>query len=228
MAEVLIFSPHPDDAELAMGGTIAKLLAAGVEVAVVDVTTGEPTPYGDESIRAAETAAANAAMGAPVRENLQLPNRWLEATIANRKILAAVIRRHRPNLLFIPYRLDAHPDHLALHELATRARFDAKLTKTDIPGEPHYVGRIVQFFCTHLRIDVAPTFLVDISSHIEAKRRAMAAYQSQFYTGRDRPGEVPEMVVGLCAYFGSRVKCRWAEPFFTDEPIALNDLTTLI
>lgn len=227
MADVLIFSPHPDDAELAMGGTIAKMLADGLSVALIDVTSGEPTPNGSEDIRRRETAEANAALGGPIRENLDLPNRWLELSIPNRKLFAAAIRRHRPRLLFIPFGRDAHPDHLAVHEIAHRARFDAKLTKSDIPGQPHYVRRIVQYFCTHLRINIAPTFLVDVSAHADAKRRAMAAYQSQFYVGRDRPGEVPEMVMDLCAYFGSRVGAQWAEPFYADEPIALNDLSTL-
>ncbi len=164
----------------------------------------------------------------PSRENLGLPNRWLEETIENRKLLAAAIRRHRPRLLFIPYPLDAHPDHLALHQLGTKARFDAQLTKTDIPGQPWRTGRIVHFYCTHLRIAIVPSFVVDISDHAEAKRAAMAAYQSQFYTNRPQPGEVPDMVMDWCAYFGGRVGVPYAEPFHVDEPIALNDLGTLI
>lgn len=228
MTDVLVFSPHPDDAEMGMAGTIAKLLSSGRSVVIADVTNGEPTPYGDEQTRAAETAVANAALGGPVRENLGLPNRWLEVTLDNRKRFAAVIRRHRPKLLFIPYPRDAHPDHLAVQALALRARFDAKLTKCDIPGEPHHVRRIVHFFCTHLRIDVHPTFVVDVSEHVSAKRAAMAAYQSQFYDHRQRPGEIPDMLMNLCAYFGSRVGTEYAEPFHVDEPIALSDLDTLI
>jgi N-acetylglucosamine malate deacetylase 1 len=226
--EYLVVAPHPDDAELAMGGTIAKLIAAGKTVALVDVTDGEPTPFGSVETRAAETAKATAALGNPIRECLGLPNRWLEATLPNRKLLAAAIRRHRPDLLFIPYAQDAHPDHLAVYDLALRARFDAKLTKSDIPGEPHYVRRIVNFYCTHLRLNIQPTFLVDISAQAQAKRQAMAAYQSQFYVGREKPGEVPDMVMAWCAYFGGRVYAEYAEPFHADEPIALNDLGTLV
>jgi bacillithiol biosynthesis deacetylase BshB1 len=224
MAEVMIFSPHPDDAELGMGGTIARLIAQGVGVALVDVTSGEPTPYGDEATRA---AGANLALGSHQRENLGLPNRWLEETIENRKLLAAAIRRHRPRILFIPYALDAHPDHLALHVLATKSRFDAQLTHSDIPGEPHRVERIVHFYCTHLRLAIVPTFLVDISAHAQAKRKAIDAYQSQFYAHRPHPGELPDMVMQTCAYFGSRAGVRYAEPFHTDEPILVSDLGTI-
>lgn len=227
MAEILIFSPHPDDAELAMGGTIAKCQAEGVSVALVDVTTGEPTPNGSEDLRAEETARANEALGNPVRENLSLPNRWVEMTLETRKLFAAAIRRHRPRLMFIPYGLDAHPDHLAVHEIARRARFDAKLTKTDIPGQPHHCRRIVQFFCTHLRIHINPSFLVDVSGYVEQKRAAMQAYQSQFYLGRDVPGEIPNMVETMGAYFGSRIYTAAAEPFYVDEPLGLSDVTSL-
>lgn len=228
MVDALVVSPHPDDAELAMGGTIAKLVAEGRRVAIVDVTSGEPTPYGDEATRAAETAVANASLGQPQRENLGLPNRWLEVTVANRKVLAAAIRRYRPKVLFTPFRLDAHPDHLAVHQLAIRARFDAKLTKTDIPGEPWYAPRVVQFYCTHLMLSIQPTFLIDTSEHVEAKRNAIDAYQSQFYVGRDTPGSVPDLVARIDAYFGSRIGRPFAEPFYTDEPIAVSDLDALV
>ncbi len=221
MAEILIFSPHPDDAELAMGGTIAKLCSQGVEVALIDVTSGEPTPHGSEAIRARETAEANQALGNPIRENLGLPNRWLEHTIENRKLFAAAIRRHRPRLVFIPYHEDAHPDHLAVHQLGLRARFDAKLTRTDIPGEPHYPQRIVEFYCTHLMINPQPTFLVDITGHTEAKEAAIRAYQSQFYEGRPRPGEITEHVLTMNRYFGWRSGVGSAEPYYCPEPIAL-------
>ena len=228
MADILVFSPHPDDAELGMGGTIARLCAEGRSAVIVDLTSGEPTPHGSPEIRARETAEANAALGNPVRENLGLPNRWLEVTLENRRLLAAVIRRHRPELLFIPYPLDAHPDHLAVHDLALRARFDAKLTGTDIPGAPWYPRRIVHYYCTHLRLVIQPTFLLDITAFAQAKRAAMDAYRSQFHTGRPKPGEVPEMVMTACAYFGSRVGVAYAEPFHTDEPVALSRLDALI
>ncbi|MFW6155561.1 MAG: PIG-L family deacetylase [Planctomycetota bacterium] len=228
MVDALVVSPHPDDAELAMGGAIARFVAEGRRVAIVDVTTGEPTPYGDEATRAAETATANAALGQPQRENLGLPNRWLELTVPNRKVLAAAIRRYRPKVLFIPFRLDAHPDHLAVHQLAIRARFDAKLTKTDIPGEPWYPPRVVQFYCTHLMLNIQPTFLVDTSEYVDAKRRAIDAYQSQFYVARATPGAVPDLVARIDAYFGSRIGRPTAEPFYADEPIAVGDLDALV
>ncbi|MCX7424196.1 MAG: PIG-L family deacetylase, partial [Planctomycetia bacterium] len=79
--DILIVSPHPDDAELGMGGAIAKFIDEGLAVGVLDLTSGEPTPFGSEEIRKKETAAASTALGLEWRENLGLPNRSLEPTL---------------------------------------------------------------------------------------------------------------------------------------------------
>src|SRR6185312_8128756 len=90
MLDDLVVAPHPDDAELGMGGAIVRMAARGWKVGILDLTSGEPTPLGSVPVRLAETAAANAAMGDPWRENLGLPNRSLKATLDNRRALAAV------------------------------------------------------------------------------------------------------------------------------------------
>ncbi len=132
--DVLVVAPHPDDAELGMGGAILRFKAEGWRVGVVDLTSGEPTPHGSPEIRAQETAAATKILGLDWRENLGLPNRSLEPTLAARAALAGVFRRLKPRLLFAPYWVDAHPDHQAAVELVEAARFWSKLTKTDLPG----------------------------------------------------------------------------------------------
>ena len=93
MLDALVVAPHPDDAELGMGGTIIRLLQQGWKVGIVDLTSGEPTPLGSVDRRATETLAANSVMGSPWRKNLGLPNRSLEANLASRRELAAVFRR---------------------------------------------------------------------------------------------------------------------------------------
>ena len=126
MLDSLVIAPHPDDAELGMGGTIALMLSQGLSVGILDLTDGEPTPFGSVEIRARETAAATAALGVRWRENLGLPNRRLRATLAARGALAGVIRRVRPRWLFAPHWVDAHPDHVAATRLVEAARFWAK------------------------------------------------------------------------------------------------------
>src|SRR3954471_24692739 len=100
MLDALVIAPHPDDAELGMGGTIVRLLGAGWKVGILDLTSGEPTPLGSPEIRARETSAATEALGLSWRKNLGLPNRSLEPTLEYRRALAAVFRQSRPRLLF--------------------------------------------------------------------------------------------------------------------------------
>ena len=110
MLDTLVVSPHPDDAELGMGGAILRLKAEGRAVGVLDLTNGEPTPLGSPEIRARETAAATEILRLDWRESLGLPNRSLEPTIEARAKLAGVFRRTRPRWIFAPYWIDAHPD----------------------------------------------------------------------------------------------------------------------
>src|SRR5581483_1056340 len=150
--DYLIIAPHPDDAELGVGGTLLLLKAQGARVGILDLTNGEPTPYGSPEIRQRETDAATAILGVDWRGNLGLPNRSVVSDLPSRHQLAAALRRLRPRYLFAPYWEDAHPDHVAASTLVDAARFWAKLTKTDLPGNPHHPQRIIYYFSVHLRL----------------------------------------------------------------------------
>lgn len=224
MASILVIGPHPDDQELGMGGTIVKLARQGHRVHIVDMTNGEPTPRGSVETRAAEAAAAARMMGVG-RTLLGLKNREVTHDLASRHKLAALIRVHRPDWLFLPYPTDAHPDHVAVTRIGEDARFDAKLTKTDIPGEPWHPRRIIYYFCTHLRMNFPATFCVDISDTMEEKMRACACYESQ---GLAAEGGLGQMVRTIAAYFGTRINTAYAEPLFTYEMLGFGGLDQLI
>jgi len=207
-----------------MGGTIARLVEQGHRVHVVDMTSGEPTPLGSPEIRKRESAAAAKILGFE-RTQVGLINRQVVHDIPSRYKLAAVIRVHRPEVIFLPYPIDAHPDHVAVTKIGEDARFDAKLTKTEIPGEPWYPKRIIYYFCTHLRISFQPTFCIDISAQIEKKMSAVMAYESQFVLNKST---VPEMVKTIAGYFGGRIGVGYAEPFFTYEVLGFSGLGELV
>jgi len=229
MLDVLVVAPHPDDAELGMAGAILKFEAAGLAVGILDLTSGEPTPFGSPEIRARETAAASEILGLDWRQNLGLPNRSLEATLAARHQLASVIREVRPRWLFAPFWVDAHPDHLAATELVEAARFWAKLTKTDMPGMPHHPERIYNYYCVHLKLAPQPAFILDISEQWEQKAAAIACYQSQFVVGR--PTDQPTMLDRLhveAAHWGHTIGVRYGEPFTCREPLGLRTLSELV
>lgn len=230
MLDLLVIAPHPDDAELGMGGAIVRFLAEGLRVGVLDLTDGEPTPQGSVEIRAKETAAATAILKLPWRENLGLPNRSLEPTLEARRRLTEVFRRVRPKWLFAPFWIDAHPDHVAATQLIEAARFWAKLTKTDMSGEPFYPARIFYYWCVHLRtVAEPPAFVLDISDQWESKRAAIECYASQFITGR--PKEEPTIIDRVrdqAAYWGWSIGTRYGEAYWSREAIGLASLRDLV
>lgn len=229
MLDVLVVAPHPDDAELGMGGAILKLRARGFRVGILDLTSGEPTPFGSPEVRARETEQASRILDISWRENLGLPNRSLEPTLEARARLAGVFRQQQPRWLFAPYWVDAHPDHVAATELIEAARFWAKLTKTDLPGDPFYPQRILHYYCVHLRLIPQPAFILDISDVWEQKIQAIRCYQSQFITGR--PQQSPTFLDRLrdqAATWGWAIGREFGEPFASREPIGLASLENLI
>ncbi len=227
--DMLVVAPHPDDAELGMGGAIAKMIDVGWSVGILDLTNGEPTPFGSLETRAAETASASQLLGVTWRENLGLPNRFLEATLEARAQLANVFRRVRPKWIFAPYWEDAHPDHVAATSLVEAARFWAKLTKSDLEGEPYHPQRVFHYYCVHLKHVAQPAFVLDISEQWPRKRQAIEAFASQFLVGREhiRPS-LPERVRDEAAYWGKMIGAEYGEPFTCREPIALQDLSRLM
>jgi len=229
LLDILVVAPHPDDAELGMGGAIMRFLAEGLRVGVLDLTSGEPTPHGTPEIRAAETAEASRVLGLTWRENLGLPNRKLEATLEARHQLAAVIRRTRPRWLFAPYWVDAHPDHLAATELVEAARFWAKLTKCDIPGEPHHPERVFHYYCVHLRMALQPAFILDISPFWERKLAALQSYHSQLVKGREHMNPpLLEQLQHEAGYWGRLIGRPYGEPFTSREPLAMESMRFVI
>lgn len=229
MVDILVVAPHPDDAELGMGGTILKLKSEGLSVGILDLTDGEPTPQGSPEIRARETAAATQLLGVDWRDNLGLPNRSLQHTLEARARLAEVIRRLKPRWLFAPYWVDAHPDHVAATELIEAARFWAKLSKTDLAGEPHHPERVFHYWCVHLRIVFQPAMVVDITPYWQQKQAAVACYHSQFIAGR--PSNSPTFIDRLrdqAAYWGWTIGTAYGEPFACREPLGLRSLRDVI
>ena len=229
MLDILVIAPHPDDAELGMGGAILKFKAEGLRVGVLDLTSGEPTPHGSPEIRAQETSAATEILGLEWRGNLGLPNRSLQASLAAREQLAGVIRQHRPRWLFAPYWVDAHPDHVAATELVEAARFWAKLTKTHLPGQPPHPERIYNYLCVHLKLALQPAFVLDISDQWEQKLAAIRCYQSQFVTGRSiEPPTFLDSLRDEAAYWGKSIGTKYGEPFGCREPLGLTTMAGLI
>ncbi len=223
---IVVVSPHPDDAELGMGGTIARLRSEGHDVLIADLTDGEPTPMGSREKRQCESAAADVVLGCR-RTNLGLANRQLEHTLAARHALAEVLRIAQCEILFAPHPLDAHPDHIAATRIAADARFDAKLTNCALRGEPIYPRKLIHYYCTHLRAMPDPTFALDISAWTDRKRDAILAYRSQVLDHAPNRGLI-ETIRARDQFVGSRLGVAAAEPFWCGELIGFTSLPALL
>ncbi|MEX0775623.1 MAG: bacillithiol biosynthesis deacetylase BshB1 [Phycisphaeraceae bacterium] len=225
MANILVVGPHPDDQELGMGGTIARLAQQGHDVLLLDMTNGEPTPHGTPAKRAREAAKAAKLLGVK-RSLLGLPNRMVQHTLEARHAVAGIIRQHQASIVFLPYFEDAHPDHVATTRIVEDARFDAKLSKIDLPGKPIYPRWLIYYYCTHLRHVANPSFCFDISDTMDVKEKAIRAYRSQFVVPvANRP--VVKWLRQMNGYMGSRIKTEYAEPFFVREPLGLTSFASL-
>jgi bacillithiol biosynthesis deacetylase BshB1 len=227
--DYLVVATHPDDAELGAGGAILSLKAQGARVGVLDLTSGEPTPFGSPQIRERETQAATAVLRLDWRGNLGLPNRSLMADLDSRRQLAVAFRQLRPRVLLAPYWEDSHPDHVAASALVDAARFWAKFTKIDMPGQPHFPQRIVYYFSVHLRLHVQPSFVLDITPHLEGKMQAIACYRSQFIEGRPvTPPTILDDLRDRARYWGWTIGTAYGEPFVCREGVGLRRLDDLL
>ncbi|MCC7144951.1 MAG: bacillithiol biosynthesis deacetylase BshB1 [Phycisphaeraceae bacterium] len=226
MANILVVGPHPDDQELGMGGSIARLIQQGHDLMLLDMTNGEPTPFGSPQIRQQEWTKAAQILGVKKRHLLGLPNRQVQHTLEARHAVAGIIRQHQAQIVFLPFPEDAHPDHLATTRIVEDARFDAKLTKIDLPGEPIYPKWLIYYYCTHLRHVAQPSFCLDISAQIDLKEQSILAYESQFVLPENNR-KVVTWLRQMNGYMGSRIGVAYAEPFWLKEPLGLTGLESL-
>ncbi len=230
--DVLAFAPHPDDAELLCGGTLAKLARQGRRTAIIDLTRGEMGTRGSVEIRAAEAARAADVLGVAVRENLGLSDSRLENTPETRLQLVSVLRRLRPQVVIAPAPRGRHPDHRVAAQLIRDACFLSAIRKLDLGREPHRPRKLLHAI-TYREDHVKPTFVVDISAEFDTKLRAIACYESQF-EGVIQAGEVyptgeplADVVRHQSAHYGSLIRCAYGEPFWTQETMKVDDVMAL-
>jgi bacillithiol biosynthesis deacetylase BshB1 len=231
--DVVAIAAHPDDLEITCGGTLALLAEKGYRVALVDLTTGEPTPRGSEEIRAQEAETARQILGISTRLNLNLPNRVLMDTPENRFAVATVFRRLRPTIVLVAAGRTpaASPDHHQAHLLVEAARFSAQLTKWDDRFENTAPHRIPHLVYAPFPFDAEQrhwhgSFIVDVTSTFEKKLAAIRCYQSQFDEARFE--KVRHFVTGFAAATGGRCGFAYGEFFALPAPVGTTDLVGLV
>lgn len=230
--DVLAIAAHRDDVELTCGGTLLAAAAHGRRTAVVDLTRGEMGTRGSAELRAREAEQAAAILGLVARENLGLPDAGIVNTPETRERLARVIRVFRPQVVIAPAPWGRHPDHRVAAELVRDACFVAGLSRVAPDVPPHRPRKVVH--CITYREDaIKPTFVVDISEHFERKLEAIRCYASQF-DGLTQAGEVYpngeplyDIIRHQAAHYGSLIRVRYGEPFYTTETMRVDDIAAL-
>jgi bacillithiol biosynthesis deacetylase BshB1 len=230
--EVLAIAAHRDDVELTCAGTLLRAADAGHRTAILDLTAGENATRGSAALRAQEAERAAVILGVAERRNAGLPDAHLQNTDETRRIVVEQIRHFAPRVVILPFAVGRHPDHRVASELGRDACFLAGLAKYDAAGTPHRPFKIL-YALSYREDPVKPTFVVDVSAQFDRKLAAIRCYASQF-DGAKGAGEIfptgqdlYSLVETQNAHYGSLIRVRYGEPFFTHETMAVDDVVAL-
>ena len=232
--DVIAVGAHPDDAEIAGGGTLAGLAQQGYKVGIIDLTDGEPTPNSpgpDARLKEAQKAAD--VLGIQKRVTLDLPNRRLFDTFEARVALAREFRKYRPKLVIglgdkTPM---ASPDHWQAMQITDAAIFYSRLSKWDEHFDDLPTHRISAQLYFHLAFERTPTsasvglFTVDISDTLETKLAAIRCYQSQFPPDREY---VLDRIRNIAMTAGAAAGYAAGETFVSTRPLRTQDMMKLL
>ena len=232
--DFLAFGPHPDDAEIGAGAMLRKMKALGHTTGIVDMTTGD-MGWGSPEIRLEECAAAAKILKLDVRENLDLGDCRIEDTFENRCAVAAVIRKHQPQIVFAPYynlpigRGLGHNDHYKTGQIVANAYNLAHLRKAPIPGSPHQARALYFYF---LPPGTMPTFIVDVTDHFEDWIAALDCHQSQFHNPDkprlDNQPSLREVFEANSRYWGWQIGAKYGQAYIATGPLKVGDPLSLV
>jgi N-acetylglucosamine malate deacetylase 1 len=252
--DLVALAAHPDDVELSCAGTVIAAKRAGKRTAIIDLTLGELSTRGNLESRAKETNDATRIMQLDHRVNLGIPDGGVEVTKENTLQLIRVLRALRPKILLTPHKEERHPDHEAASKLAHRAVFQSGLvnipTQDDEgkPQEPHRPLLVLQYMQTYT---FEPKIIIDVSSVMEDRMKAMQAYGSQFARPKNSPSRAGtgreteddkkieretfltqsgfyEWIEARARAYGMIIGVEFGEPFWTHEPLGVKDVFSLL
>lgn len=221
--DILIFGAHPDDAEIGMGATIYKHTKAGQRVGICDLTQAEMSSNGTVQTRKLEADHASAILGLTVRSNLGLPDRGLFMNTETIQLITREIRHHQPRVVFAPYWLDRHPDHIMCSKLVEEAVFNSKLRNYMSNDAPVTVDRLYYYYINN---HYEPQLIMDVSEEYHIKMEALLAYKTQFEAVDATTNYVPtpinqgflERIEAQGRLLGQKVNCGYAEGFASKLP----------
>lgn len=239
--DLLAIASHPDDVELGAGGTVAKAVESGKKVGILDLTRGELGTRGTPDTRREEAEAARRILGVTVRENVGLPDGFLENTRAFQMRIVPFIRKYRPEIVLANAVRDRHPDHGRGAVLISDACFISGLkaisTRDSDDNEqaawrPRAIYHFVQDHYIH------PDLVVDVTTQWTKKMEAVRAFKTQFFQDDDQdlsgpvtPISTPDFMHFLDARgreYGRAIGVTYGEGFTVERPVGVDDLFALL
>ncbi len=235
--DILAIGIHPDDVELSCSGTIAKHIAFGKKVGILDLTRGELGTRGNAELRTKEANEAAIILGVSFRTQLNLKDCFFENNEENQKKIIEIIRKHQPEIILCNAISDRHPDHGRASKLVSDSSFYSGLIKIETHSDnkiqqawrPKAVYHYIQDQYIH------PDFVIDISDFIDIKHKAIMAYSSQFYNPSSNEPETPisskhfiESVNSKMSILGRDIGVKFAEGFTVNRYPGINSLFDLV
>lgn len=226
--DLLFVSAHPDDTELACGGTIVKSVKDGLRVGMIDLTRGEMGTRGTPATRKREAMSSARILGATFREQLDFQDGGLKTGREQELELMDVIRRAKPKLVFTAWPDDRHPDHARAGALVTSAAFYAGLKSLQSEYPAHRPQTVLYYLQNYM---VTPSFVVDVTRQWKQKMRSIGAFKSQFHDPNSkepmtfiaRP-EFLDLIEARGVHFGALIGAPYGEAFVTKQPPRVDDV----
>ena len=234
--DILAFGAHPDDVELGAGATIAKEVANGKTVVIVDLTKGELGTRGTEHTRKAEAEDAKNMLGVVARENLGFADGFFTNDKQHQLEVIKMIRKYQPEIVLCNAIDDRHIDHGKASKLVSDACFLSGLLKieTEIEGKPQKKWRPKQVYHYIQWKHIEPDFVVDVSDFIDIKMKSVLAYKTQFYNPDSSEPQTPissknftDSIIYRARDLGRLINSEYAEGFTVERFAAVNSLFDL-
>lgn len=229
--DILAFAAHPDDVELSCSGTLIKHIQQGKKAGIVDLTRGELGTRGDVPTRMQEAEASSQIMKISARENLDLPDGFLNEDEVSLKKIITAIRKYQPEIILCNAISDRHPDHGMAGKMVSRACFLSGLIKIETGQEawrPKWVYHYIQDRF------MQPDLVIDITEQYEERMKTVMAFKSQFFNPDSKEPITPiatkeflENLRGRFLQFGRLINTTYGEGFTVERPVGADNLFDL-
>ena len=222
--DIAVFGAHPDDSEMAMGGTLIRLCQAGYSVINVSLTQSEMSTHGDIQSRKREFEAAAKFAGCDCLM-LDFPDTGVQNDRESQIKVARLLRELKPKIIFAPYHTNtlaepagiANVDHYTAGSLVRDAIKLARLQKT-VPELPAHTVQKAYFYM--LPRTVWPNLVVDVSPVIDKFKQLLSSYSSQMAINMQGM-PIAELLLRIRANVGISIGAEYAEGFVTDQALKL-------